>query len=227
MMGEQRSVTHSEHEDVRDLVCSEMQTPMFQRSMRLRRGVERLFADAKGRRSDAAAPSRGLPTTMSYRPRWSSLTKGPRLPSLAPGSPSSLARRESLTAKIIKAKFVDWLWLRIEFDRDEVKRECGETQRLLVDVEACDLAVENLAQALGVGPLAIGPPQAREKQSTGKSWRPPPDRGCVRPRSTCLAPARERTPGRADRRSVAGCRSHPPCAAFPAHGYAGKAHRLG
>lgn len=60
MMGEQRSVNHSEHEDVRDLVCSEMQTPMFQRSMRLRRGVERLFADAKGKRGLTRLHLRGI-----------------------------------------------------------------------------------------------------------------------------------------------------------------------
>lgn len=48
--GSNRAVTHSEHEDVRELVRGEMQTPLFQRSMRLRRGVERLFADAKGKR---------------------------------------------------------------------------------------------------------------------------------------------------------------------------------
>ena len=45
-----RSLTHSEHEDVRELVRGEMQTPLFKRSMRLRRGVERVFADAKGKR---------------------------------------------------------------------------------------------------------------------------------------------------------------------------------
>ena len=55
-----RSVTHSEHEDVRDLVRSEMQTPLFQRSMRLRRGVERLFADAKGKRGLTRLHLRGL-----------------------------------------------------------------------------------------------------------------------------------------------------------------------
>lgn len=46
--GKNRSVIHHEHEDVRDLVRSEMQTPLFQRSMRLRKGIERQFADAKG-----------------------------------------------------------------------------------------------------------------------------------------------------------------------------------
>ncbi|WP_333702779.1 IS1182 family transposase [Sphingobium yanoikuyae] len=55
-----RSVTHSEHENVRDVVRSEMQTPMFQRSMRLRRGVERLFADAKGKRGLTRLHLRGL-----------------------------------------------------------------------------------------------------------------------------------------------------------------------
>jgi hypothetical protein len=48
--GSNRSVTHSEYEDVRELVRGEMQTPLFKRSMRLRRGVARVFADAKGKR---------------------------------------------------------------------------------------------------------------------------------------------------------------------------------
>ena len=55
-----RSVTHSEFEDVRELVRGEMQTPLFKRSMRLRRGVERLFADAKGKRGLARLHLRGL-----------------------------------------------------------------------------------------------------------------------------------------------------------------------
>ena len=48
--GAVRSVSRMEHEDTRDVVRGEMQTPLFKRSMRLRRGVERLFADAKGKR---------------------------------------------------------------------------------------------------------------------------------------------------------------------------------
>ena len=55
-----RSVTHSEHEEVRELVRDEMQTKLFKRSMRLRRGIERLFADAKGKRGLARLHLRGL-----------------------------------------------------------------------------------------------------------------------------------------------------------------------
>ena len=53
-------MTHSEHEDVRELVRGEMQTPLFKRSMRLRRGVERVFADAKGKRGLTRLHLRGL-----------------------------------------------------------------------------------------------------------------------------------------------------------------------
>lgn len=49
-----------EDEDTRDLVRAEMQTPLFKRSMRLRRGVERLFADAKGKRGLSRLHLRGL-----------------------------------------------------------------------------------------------------------------------------------------------------------------------
>ena len=55
-----RSVTHSEYEDVRELVRGEMRTALFKRSMRLRRGVERVFADAKGKRGLARLRLRGL-----------------------------------------------------------------------------------------------------------------------------------------------------------------------
>ena len=48
--GNRRSVGHSEHEEVREMVRAEMRTPLFKRSMKLRRGVERLFADAKIKR---------------------------------------------------------------------------------------------------------------------------------------------------------------------------------
>lgn len=58
--GSNRSVTHSEHEDVRELVRGEMQTPLFKRSMRLRRSVERVFADAKGKRGLTRLHLRGL-----------------------------------------------------------------------------------------------------------------------------------------------------------------------
>jgi len=47
-------------EDTRDLVRAETSTGLFQRSMRLRRGVERLFADAKARRGLARLHLRGL-----------------------------------------------------------------------------------------------------------------------------------------------------------------------
>ncbi|PHP16478.1 DDE transposase, partial [Sphingobium sp. IP1] len=58
--GSNRSVTHSEYEDVREMVRGEMQTPLFKRSMRLRRGVERVFADAKGKRGLTRLHLRGL-----------------------------------------------------------------------------------------------------------------------------------------------------------------------
>ncbi len=58
--GAMRSVTHSQHEDVRELVRVEMQKPLFKRSMRLRRGIERVFADAKGKRGLARLHLRGL-----------------------------------------------------------------------------------------------------------------------------------------------------------------------
>jgi hypothetical protein len=56
----QRTIGHSEFEDVRALVRTEMQTRLFKRSMRLRKGVERLFADAKGKRGLARLRLRGL-----------------------------------------------------------------------------------------------------------------------------------------------------------------------
>jgi hypothetical protein len=55
-----RSVSHSRHEDVREIARREMKTPLFQRSMRLRRGVERLFADAKTKRGLARLHLRGI-----------------------------------------------------------------------------------------------------------------------------------------------------------------------
>lgn len=58
--GNNRSVSHSQHENVRVLVRAEMQTPLFRRSMRLRRGVERVFADAKGKRGLGRLHLRGL-----------------------------------------------------------------------------------------------------------------------------------------------------------------------
>lgn len=55
-----RRVTRMEDEDTRELVRVGMQTPLFKRSMRLRRGVERLFADAKAKRGLARPHLRGL-----------------------------------------------------------------------------------------------------------------------------------------------------------------------
>lgn len=49
-----------EDEDAGELVRAEMRTPLFKRSMRLRRGVERLFADAKGKRGLGRLHLRGL-----------------------------------------------------------------------------------------------------------------------------------------------------------------------
>jgi transposase len=58
--GTMRSVTHSQHEEVRELVRAEMQKPLFKRSMRLRRGIERVFADAKAKRGLTRLHLRGL-----------------------------------------------------------------------------------------------------------------------------------------------------------------------
>lgn len=55
-----RRVTRMDDENTRELVRAEMQTPLFKRSMRLRRGVERLFADAKGKRGLGRLHLRGL-----------------------------------------------------------------------------------------------------------------------------------------------------------------------
>lgn len=58
--GRRRIVLRMADEDTRDLVRAEMQTGLYQRSMRLRRGIERLFADAKARRGMARLRLRGL-----------------------------------------------------------------------------------------------------------------------------------------------------------------------
>lgn len=58
--GRHRIVSRMADEDTRDLVRAEMQTGLYQRSMRLRRGIERLFADAKARRGMARLRLRGL-----------------------------------------------------------------------------------------------------------------------------------------------------------------------
>lgn len=47
-------------EDARDVARAEMQTGLYKRSMRLRRGVERLFADAKAKRGLARLHLRGI-----------------------------------------------------------------------------------------------------------------------------------------------------------------------
>ena len=57
---QRRTVVRSEHEEIRDLVRAEMHTGLFRRSMKLRRGVERLFADAKSKRGLARLRLRGL-----------------------------------------------------------------------------------------------------------------------------------------------------------------------
>jgi transposase len=57
---QRRTIVRSEHEEVRDLVRAEMQTGLFKRSMKLRRGVERLFAEAKTRRGLGRLRLRGL-----------------------------------------------------------------------------------------------------------------------------------------------------------------------
>lgn len=58
--GARRELVRMDDEGARDLVRAEMQTGMFQRSMRLRRGVERAFADAKGKRGLTRLHLRGL-----------------------------------------------------------------------------------------------------------------------------------------------------------------------
>ena len=47
-------------EDARNLARAEMQTGLYKRSMRLRRGVERLFADAKAKRGLTRLHLRGI-----------------------------------------------------------------------------------------------------------------------------------------------------------------------
>ncbi len=48
------------YEDARDMARAEMQTGLYKRSMRLRRGVERLFADAKTKRGLTRLHLRGI-----------------------------------------------------------------------------------------------------------------------------------------------------------------------
>lgn len=58
--GRLRRVTRMADEDARDLARAEMQTGLYKRFMRLRRGVERLFADAKVRRGLTRLHLRGI-----------------------------------------------------------------------------------------------------------------------------------------------------------------------
>lgn len=58
--GRLRRVTHSADKGVRDLARAEMQTDLYKRSMRLRRGVERVFADAKTKRGLTRLHLRGI-----------------------------------------------------------------------------------------------------------------------------------------------------------------------
>ncbi len=58
--GRLRQVTRMADEDARDLVRAEMRTGLYKRSMRLRRGVERLFADAKAKRGLTRLHLRGI-----------------------------------------------------------------------------------------------------------------------------------------------------------------------
>jgi Transposase DDE domain len=58
--GRLRRVTHSADKDARDLARAEMQTGLYKRSMRLRRGVERVFADAKAKRGLVRLHLRGI-----------------------------------------------------------------------------------------------------------------------------------------------------------------------
>lgn len=58
--GRHRGLCRMEDEDARDLARAEMRTGLFKRSMRLRRGVERLFADAKVKHGMTRLHLRGL-----------------------------------------------------------------------------------------------------------------------------------------------------------------------
>lgn len=55
-----RALCRIEDEDARDLARAQMRTGLFKRSMRLRRGVERLFADAKVKRGMGRLHLRGI-----------------------------------------------------------------------------------------------------------------------------------------------------------------------
>ncbi|MBB3589487.1 transposase [Sphingomonas aurantiaca] len=55
-----RTLTRLDDEDVRDLARAEAQTGLYKRSMRLRRGVERFFADAKGKHGMRRLHLRGI-----------------------------------------------------------------------------------------------------------------------------------------------------------------------
>lgn len=55
-----RTLVRLDDEDVRDLARAEVETGLYKRSMRLRRGVERYFADAKGKHGMRRLHLRGI-----------------------------------------------------------------------------------------------------------------------------------------------------------------------
>ena len=55
-----RTLVRLDNEDARDLARAELETGLFKRSMRLRRGVERFFADAKGKHGMRRLHLRGI-----------------------------------------------------------------------------------------------------------------------------------------------------------------------
>ena len=55
-----RTLVRLDDEDVRDLARAEVETGLYKRSMRLRRGVERFFADAKGKHGMRRLHLRGI-----------------------------------------------------------------------------------------------------------------------------------------------------------------------
>jgi hypothetical protein len=58
--GRLRRITRIADEDARDMARAEMQTGIYKPSMLLRRGVERLFADAKAKRGLTRLHLRGI-----------------------------------------------------------------------------------------------------------------------------------------------------------------------
>ncbi|WP_258048337.1 transposase [Sphingomonas citri] len=55
-----RTLVRLDNEDARDLARAELETGLFKRSMRLRRGVERFYADAKGKHGMRRLHLRGI-----------------------------------------------------------------------------------------------------------------------------------------------------------------------